>query len=39
MAKVLIEESTLTNIADSIRAKTGNTDLMKPSEMGGLLRT
>ena len=33
MGKVLIEEENLTNIANSIRAKTGSTDTMTPGEM------
>lgn len=33
MANVLIEESTMTGIADAIRAKTGGTDLMLPAAM------
>lgn len=33
MANVLIEESTMTSIADAIRAKTGGTDLMLPAAM------
>lgn len=33
MANVLIEESTLQSIADSIRAKSGKTEKMLPSEM------
>ena len=33
MANVLIEESTLTAIANSIRTKTGNTEKMLPSDM------
>lgn len=33
MANVLIEENTLKNIGDAIRAKTGKTDLILPSEM------
>ena len=33
MAKVFIEEETLTNIADSIRNKTGKTDLIDPALM------
>ena len=32
MAKVFIEESTLVAISDAIRAKTGKTDLMEPSQ-------
>ena len=35
MGKVLIEEENLTNIANSIRSKTGSTELMTPSEMAG----
>jgi hypothetical protein len=33
MANVLIEESTLTAIGEAIRAKTGKTDLILPSDM------
>ena len=33
MAKCFIQDSTLTSIADAIRAKTGGTDLMLPSAM------
>ncbi len=33
MAQVLINETTLTNIADAIREKNGATDTYKPSEM------
>lgn len=33
MANVLIEETTMTAIADAIRAKTGDTDLILPSDM------
>lgn len=33
MGKVFIEESTLTAIGDSIRAKTGNTDMISPLQM------
>lgn len=33
MPNVLIQEQTLKNIADSIRAKSGKTDLMLPSQM------
>ena len=33
MANVLIEESTMTGIANAIRAKTGGTDLMLPAAM------
>lgn len=33
MAKYLIEDTTLTEIADAIRAKTGTTDAIKVSEM------
>ena len=33
MGKVLIEEENLTNIANSIRSKTGSTDTMTPGEM------
>jgi hypothetical protein len=34
MAKVFIEETTLTNIGDAIRAKTGKTELIDPALMG-----
>lgn len=37
MPKGLIEQSTLTAIADAIRAKTETTDTMLPSEMAGLI--
>lgn len=37
MAKGLIERSTLTAIADAIRAKTGSSGQMLPSEMAGLI--
>lgn len=37
MSNVLIEESTLQNIANSIRAKNGSTDTYKPSEMSGAI--
>ena len=33
MGKCFIQDSTLTSIADAIRAKTGSTDLMRPSAM------
>ena len=35
MAKVLINETNLTNIAEAIRGKTGETAKMKPAEMAG----
>ena len=34
MAKVFIEETTLTAIGDAIRGKTGKTDLIDPANMG-----
>lgn len=34
MARYLIEDTTLTDIADAIREKTGETDLIYPDEMG-----
>jgi hypothetical protein len=37
MAKGLINESTLTAIADAIREKAKTTDTMRPSEMAGLI--
>ena len=37
MAKGLIEQSTLTAIADAIRAKSETSDTMLPSEMAGLI--
>lgn len=37
MAKGLINDSTLTAIADAIRAKNGSEDTMLPSEMAGLI--
>ena len=33
MAKYVIEDTTLTNIADSIRSKTGKSDMLLPSQM------
>ena len=33
MAKVLIDDTYLSNIANSIRAKSGSSETMKPSEM------
>jgi hypothetical protein len=33
MAKVFIEETSLTAIGDAIRAKTGDSALMSPAEM------
>ena len=35
MAKVLVSETSLTNIAEAIRGKTGETAKMKPAEMAG----
>lgn len=35
MSKVLIKSSTLTDIANAIRAKDGSTAQMYPSEMAG----
>lgn len=37
MAKGLIEEDTLTDIANAIRTKTGSTDTLLPSEMAGAI--
>lgn len=37
MSKGLINDSTLTEIADAIRAKTESTDTMLPSEMAALI--
>lgn len=37
MAKVLVNDSSLTSIADAIREKTGGTDTYKPSEMAGAI--
>lgn len=37
MSQVLIEESTLTNIANAIRNKNGTSGLMYPEEMGGAI--
>ena len=37
MAKVLVNESSLTGIADAIRAKNGSTDTYKPSEMAAAI--
>ena len=34
MAKIFIEESTLTNIGDAIRKKEGSTELISPMDMG-----
>ena len=39
MGKVLIEEENLTNIANSIRSKTGSSELMTPGEMSGNIET
>ena len=33
MANVLVEEETLTAIADAVRARGGTSELMKPSEI------
>ena len=38
MAQVLVNDSTLTDIANAIRSKTGETNQMYPSEMGGAIR-
>ena len=37
MAKVLVNESSLTGIADAIRGKNGKTDTYKPSEMAAAI--
>lgn len=37
MAKVLVNESSLTGIADAIRGKNGSTDTYKPSEMAAAI--
>ena len=37
MAKVLVNDSSLTSIADAIREKTGSSDTYKPSEMAGAI--
>lgn len=37
MSKVLVSEENLTNIANSIREKTGTTDTYKPSEMASAI--
>ena len=37
MAKVLVNESSLTGIADAIRSKNGSTDTYKPSEMAAAI--
>lgn len=37
MAKVLVNESSLTGIADAIRGKNGTTDTYKPSEMAAAI--
>ena len=38
MAKVLVNDSSLTSIADAIREKTGSSDTYKPSEMAGAIK-
>ena len=38
MANVLVQESSLINIADAIREKNGSTDLYKPSEMAEAIK-
>lgn len=38
MGKVLVNESSLTNIADAIREKNGSSDTYKPAEMGEAIR-
>ena len=35
MSNVLIEESTMSNIANAIRSKTGKEDLILPKDMPG----
>ena len=37
MAKVLVNESSLTGIANAIRGKNGSTDTYKPSEMAAAI--
>ena len=37
MAKVLVNENNLTNIANAIRGKNGSTDTYKPSEMAAAI--
>ena len=37
MSKVLVNESSLTGIADAIRGKNGSTDTYKPSEMAAAI--
>ena len=37
MAKVLINETSLSGIADAIRAKNGSSDTYKPSEMAAAI--
>ena len=37
MSKVLVNESSLTGIADAIRSKNGSTDTYKPSEMAAAI--
>lgn len=37
MAKVLVNDSSLTSIANAIREKTGSSDTYKPSEMAGAI--
>lgn len=39
MAKAFIEEDTLTAIGDAIRSKGNTTDLLKPSEMAGAIKS
>ena len=39
MAKAFIEEDTLTAIGDAIRSKGNTTELLKPSEMAGAIRS
>lgn len=39
MAKGLITQTTLTGIADAIRAKTGTSDAMRPDEMAALIQS
>lgn len=35
MSAILLNDSTMIDIADAIREKSGSTDQMLPSEMGG----
>ena len=39
MAEYLIQDTTLTSIADAIREKTGTTGVIKPTEMASKIRS